>query len=71
LIGFSTFPALNAPGYYRAAPLGRFRDISFQRSNAESVLAHTLKPRLIVRGLRGPFDKLRASSEEPLFHGHG
>jgi hypothetical protein len=28
-----------------------------------------LKPALISRGLRGPFDKLRAGSEGPLFHG--
>ena len=29
-----------------------------------------LKPALISRGLRGPFDRLRAGSEGPLFHGN-
>ena len=28
-----------------------------------------LKPALIPNALRGPFDKLRAGSEGPLFHG--
>jgi len=35
----------------------------------ESVLTRSLKPGRIVERLRGPFDKLRACSEGPLFHG--
>ena len=37
--------------------------------NYKPVLTQSLKPLMIRSDLRGPFDRLRAGSEGPLFHG--
>jgi hypothetical protein len=48
---------------------GTAEEVAEKRSLPKEQPPQGLKPELISRGLRGPFGKLRAGSEGPLFHG--